>query len=236
MAKAETLAQEPGVIGKVCQEIKRKDLLHLAILLHDMGKGRKEDHCEVGKAIAEETAARLGCDEQETRTLVFLVHKHLLMSQTAFRRDPYDKKVLLPFARAVETPETLRKLLVLTAADIAAVGPGVLSKWKESLLIELYLRALPEVSGEQDEDGWSGTSQATGERGGARVHGCSGRGARLDRIATGPVSLALSAWDPSEADRGPSGGGRKAAGRGSAGRGELQRGTGHLRVHGDYPR
>jgi [protein-PII] uridylyltransferase len=151
VAKAETLAQEPGVIGKVCQEIKRKDLLHLAILLHDMGKGRKEDHCEVGKAIAEETAARLGCDEQETRTLIFLVHKHLLMAQTAFQRDPYDKKVLLPFVRSVGTPETLRKLLVLTAADIAAVGPGVLSKWKESLLIELYLRALPEVSGEQDE-------------------------------------------------------------------------------------
>jgi [protein-PII] uridylyltransferase len=150
VAKAETLAEEPGVIGKVCQEIKRKDLLHLAILLHDMGKGQKEDHCEMGKAIAEETAARLGCDEQETRTLVFLVHKHLLMSQTAFQRDPYDKKVLLPFARAVGTPETLRKLLVLTAADISAVGPGVLSKWKESLLIELYLRALKEVSGEQD--------------------------------------------------------------------------------------
>lgn len=151
VAKAEALAQEPGVIGKVCQEIKRKDLLHLAILLHDMGKGRKEDHCEVGKAIAEETAARLGCDPHETRTLVFLVHRHLLMSHTAFQRDPYDKKVLLPFVRAVGTPETLRKLLVLTAADISAVGPGVLTKWKESLLIELYLRALPEVSGEQDE-------------------------------------------------------------------------------------
>ena len=151
VAKAEALVQEPGVIGKVCQEIKRKDLLHLAILLHDMGKGRKEDHSEAGKTIAEETAARLGCDEQETRTLVFLVHKHLLMSQTAFQRDPYDRKVLLSFVRAVGTPETLRKLLVLTAADIAAVGPGVLSKWKESLLIELYLRALPEVSGEQDE-------------------------------------------------------------------------------------
>ena len=151
VAKAEALAEDPGVIGKVCQEIKRKDLLHLALLLHDMGKGQKEDHSEVGKAIAEETAARLGCDELETRTLVFLVHKHLLMSQTAFQRDPYDKKVLLPFVRAVGTPETLRKLLVVTAADIAAVGPGVLSKWKESLLIELFLRALPEVSGEQDE-------------------------------------------------------------------------------------
>jgi len=73
-----------------------------------------------------------------------------LMAHTAFRRDPYDEKVLLPFARAVATPEVLRKLFVLTAADLAAVGPGVLTKWKESLLIELYLRTLPEVSGERD--------------------------------------------------------------------------------------
>ena len=151
VAKAEALGLESGVIGEVYQEIRRKDLLHLAILLHDLGKGRKEDHCEVGKVIAEETAARLGLDEQETRTLVFLVHKHLLMANTAFRRDPYDQKVLLPFAEEVGTPEVLRKLLVLTAADIAAVGPGVLTKWKESLLTQLYLRARPAVLGEQDQ-------------------------------------------------------------------------------------
>src|SRR5437867_7914934 len=72
------------------------------------------------------------------------------MAHTAFRRDPYDEKVLLPFARAVATPEVLRKLFVLTAADLAAVGPGVLTKWKESLLIELYLRTIPEVSGERE--------------------------------------------------------------------------------------
>lgn len=149
VAKAEMLNQEQSLLGEVCREIKRKDLLHLAVLLHDLGKGREEDHSEVGKAIAQDTAVRLGFDEQETRTLVFLVHRHLSMAHTAFRRDPYDEKVLLPFARMVGTPEVLRKLLVLTAADIAAVGPGVLTKWKESLLVELYLRALPEVSGER---------------------------------------------------------------------------------------
>ncbi len=151
VAKAEALAMEPGIMGVVYQEIKRKDLLHLAILLHDLGKGRKEDHCEVGKAIAEETAARLGCDQQESRTLMFLVHRHLIMSHTAFRRDPYDEKVLVPFAQEVVTPEVLRMMLILTAADIAAVGPGVLTKWKESLLIELYLRTLRTISGEQDD-------------------------------------------------------------------------------------
>ena len=164
VAKAEALAEEAGIIGEVCREIKRKDLLHLALLLHDLGKGRKEDHSEVGKVIAEETAARLGCDEQETRTLIFLVHQHLMMADTAFHRDPYDEKVLLSFARAVGTPDTLRKMLVLTAADISAVGPGFLSKWKESLLVELFLRALPEVSGGRDEpDGPGRLKQLAGD-------------------------------------------------------------------------
>jgi [protein-PII] uridylyltransferase len=148
VAKAEALAREKGILGEVYREIRRKDILHLAILLHDLGKGREEDHSEVGRAIAEEAAARLAFDEQETRTLVFLVHRHLVMAHTAFRRDAYDEKVVLTFARTVGTPEVLRKLLVLTAADIAAVGPGMLTKWKESLLIELFLRTLPELSGE----------------------------------------------------------------------------------------
>jgi [protein-PII] uridylyltransferase len=150
VARAEALAQADGVLGEVYREIRRKDILHLAVLMHDLGKGREQDHSEAGQALAEEAAVRLGFDEQETRTLMFLVHRHLLMAHTAFRRDPYDEKVLLPFARAVGTPEVLRKLLALTVADIAAVGPGMLTKWKESLLIELYLRALPEVSGERD--------------------------------------------------------------------------------------
>ena len=150
VAKAEALADHKGVLGEVYREIKRKDVLHLAVLLHDLGKGHEEDHSEVGKRLAEDTAALLGFDERDTRTLVMLVHRHLLMAHTAFRRDPYDEKVLLPFAREVGTPEVLRKLLALTAADIAAVGPDVLTKWKESLLIELYLRAMQEVSGERE--------------------------------------------------------------------------------------
>lgn len=150
VAKCEALGEESSILGDVYREIRRKDLLHLAVLLHDLGKGREEDHSEVGRSIAEDTAGRLGLDEQETRTLTFLVHRHLLMAHTAFRRDPYDDKVLLPFAREVGTPEVLRKLLALTAADIAAVGPGVLTKWKESLLIELFLRTLPQVSGDRE--------------------------------------------------------------------------------------
>ena len=185
------------------------------------GRGGKKITAKWARVIAEEMAVRLGYDEQETRTLVFLVHRHLLMADTAFQRDPYDEKVLLPFARAVATPETLRKLLVLTAADIAAVGPGVLTKWKESLLIELYLRTLPEVLGERDETPGPERLKQLASEVAHEVHERRRPGARLDRIATGPVSLALSAWDASEADRSSSGGGQAAAGRRGAGRGKL---------------
>ncbi|HSA64365.1 MAG TPA: [protein-PII] uridylyltransferase [Nitrospira sp.] len=153
VGRVEALGQDPGVLGEVYRGIKRKDILHLAVLMHDLGKGQEEDHSDVGKRLSEEVAVRLGFDEQETRTLSFLVHRHLLMAHTAFRRDPNDERVVLPFAREVGTPEVLRKLLALTAADIAAVGPGVLTKWKESLLIELYTRTMPEVSGGRDEQG-----------------------------------------------------------------------------------
>ena len=150
VGRAEALASEPTALGEVYRSIKRKDILHLSVLMHDLGKGQEEDHSDVGKRMAEEVAVRLGLDEQDTRTLSFLVHKHLLMAHTAFRRDPNDVKVVLPFARDVGTPEVLKKLLALTAADIAAVGPGVLTKWKESLLVELYVKTMPEVSGERE--------------------------------------------------------------------------------------
>ena len=150
VAKAEALAQDHGIFGEVYREIKRKDVLHLSVLLHDLGKGHEEDHSEVGRRLAEDAAERFGFGEQETRTLVFLVYRHLLMAHTAFRRDPHDEKVLLPFAREVGTPEVLRKLFILTAADIAAVGPEVLTKWKEALLVELYFQALQEVSGDRE--------------------------------------------------------------------------------------
>lgn len=153
VGRAEALGRDSSVVGEVYRSIKRKDIIHLAVLMHDLGKGQEEDHSDVGRRLAEEVAVRLGLDEQDTRSLSYLVHRHLVMAHTAFRRDPNDVKVVLPFAREVGTPELLKKLLVLTAADIAAVGPGVLTKWKESLLIELYQRTMPEVSGERDDVG-----------------------------------------------------------------------------------
>ena len=149
--KVESLGKQPGTLGEVYREIREKDLLHLAVLLHDVGKGLPEDHSEVGRKIARDVSVRLGLDAQESRTLEFLVYEHLLMANTAFRRDPHDEKVRLTFCRAVESPERLKQLLLLTAADIAAVGPDMLTKWKEALLIELYLLALPEISGQSEQ-------------------------------------------------------------------------------------
>jgi [protein-PII] uridylyltransferase len=153
VGRAEALADEPGLLGDVYRGIRRKDILHLAVLMHDLGKGQKEDHGDVGKKQAEQVGLRLGLDEQDLRTLAFLIHRHLLMAHTAFRRDPNDEKVVLGFAREVGTPEVLKKLVILTAADIAAVGPGTLTKWKESLLIGLYMRTMPELSGEHEAQG-----------------------------------------------------------------------------------
>ncbi len=139
--QAELLAKDEGTLGAVYDEIQQKDLLHLALLLHDLGKGKSEDHSEVGKVIAQKTSERLGLTEQESRMLEFLVHKHLLMAHTAFRRDIHDKKVIQKFVRTVKDPEVLRQFLILTVADIAAVGPDVMNKWKETLLIELFSQA-----------------------------------------------------------------------------------------------
>ena len=151
--QAEQLEKDSGLLRMVYSEITQKDLLHLALLLHDLGKGRPEDHSEFGKVIAQRTADRLGLDQHDARTLEFLVYRHLLMANTAFRRDLQDDKVILSFAREVKSPEVLRKLLILTVADIAAVGPDMMSKWKEALLLELYSRTLAIISGERDGEG-----------------------------------------------------------------------------------
>ena len=145
--EAEAMIGQGSYLGRIYREIHRKDILHLALLLHDLGKGESGDHSLTGKRIAIEAADRLGLNEHERGLLALLVERHLLMSHLAFRRDLSDEKVLLRFAREVATPEALKMLLILTAADIAAVGPGVRTPWKEDLLMELYLKAMEELTG-----------------------------------------------------------------------------------------
>jgi [protein-PII] uridylyltransferase len=139
---------DPGPVGQAYRETKRKDVLHLALLLHDIGKGYEEDHSEVGRRIAETLSAEVGLGEHERQQLVFLVHKHLVMAHVATRRDLSDAATLVQFVRTVGTEETLRMLFVLTVADTDAVAPGSLTSWKESLFAELYARATEELTGD----------------------------------------------------------------------------------------
>ncbi len=141
-------ADDRGPLGRAYREIHHQDVLHLALLLHDLGKGRGEDHIEVGRRLAEDAAEQFALNEHRRDLLVFLVHKHLLMAHTAFRRDVSDVQTLVQFARQVGTPEVLRMLYVMTAADTDAVAPGSWTAWKESLLTELYARAMEELTGE----------------------------------------------------------------------------------------
>jgi len=139
---------DTGPLGRVYQGIKQKRTLHLALLIHDLGKGFVEDHSEVGQRIAEETAARLHLPLREAETLKFLVHKHLLMSHLAFRRDTSDDQLVVRFAVEVGSPEVLDMLFVLTAADFDAVGPGVWNAWKAKVLTELYQRTMKHLAGD----------------------------------------------------------------------------------------
>jgi [protein-PII] uridylyltransferase len=135
-------ASDPGPVGRVYRGLSRKRVLHLALLIHDLGKGHLEDHREVGVRIAAATAARLGLDPYESELLIFLVGKHMLMNYLAFRRDIGDERMVLNFAVQVGSPEVLEMLYVLTATDLAAVGPDVWDGWKAEILTDLFDRAM----------------------------------------------------------------------------------------------
>lgn len=135
---ATELQHQDSLLGLLYRGLRKKEILHLALLIHDLGKGYVEDHSEVGKRVAEETAVRLRLNEQDRETLVFLVHKHLMMSNIAFRYDLSDSQALVPFAATVGSSERLQMLLLLTYADLASVSPEVVNQWKVDLLLQLY--------------------------------------------------------------------------------------------------
>ena len=124
--------------GDAYRAVRSKRVLHLAAVLHDLGKGFDEDHSIVGERFALEAGEKLGLPEDERQSLAFLVRRHLLMSEIAQRRDISDLRVVASLARAVGTPDQLRMLYCLTCADLEAVGPGALSSWKLLLLTDLY--------------------------------------------------------------------------------------------------
>ncbi len=121
--------------------------LFVAGLLHDIAKGRDEDHSIAGERVVREMCPRLGLSAADTETVAWLVRHHLLMSETAQMRDLNDFKTILDFVGIVQSPERLKLLVILTVADIRAVGPGVWNGWKGQLLRTLYAEAEPLLTG-----------------------------------------------------------------------------------------
>jgi [protein-PII] uridylyltransferase len=132
------LKSDHSLSSAIIHQLINRRVLHVAVLLHDIAKGRGGDHSLLGADIARRLCPRLGLSKEETETVAWLVEHHLLMSRTAFKRDLSDFKTILDFAEAVASPERLRLLLILTVVDIRAVGPGVWNGWKAQLLRELY--------------------------------------------------------------------------------------------------
>ncbi len=135
------------VASELIGQVQSRRALYVAVMLHDIAKGRGGDHSELGAQVALDLCPRLGLSPEETETVSWLVLNHLLISATAFKRDIDDPKTILDIAETVQSPERLRLLLVLTVADMRAVGPKVWNGWKATLLRELYWRVAEVLAG-----------------------------------------------------------------------------------------
>lgn len=122
-------------------KIKSGRALYVAMLLHDIAKGRGGDHSEKGGKIAKSLCPRFGLSVEETETVIWLVENHLLMTFTALKRDLNDPKTIEDFAKTVQSPERLKLLTIMTTADIMAVGPERWNGWKASVIHSLYTMA-----------------------------------------------------------------------------------------------
>ncbi|SEN05027.1 UTP--GlnB (protein PII) uridylyltransferase, GlnD [Loktanella fryxellensis] len=127
----------PLATGILVGGVNRK-VLYVALLLHDVGKGRTEDHSIVGAQIARRVCPRLGLSKKDSDTVEWLIRAHLLMSDTAQKRDISEPRTIRGFAKAVKSVERLNLLTVLTVCDIRGVGPGTWNNWKAVLLRNLY--------------------------------------------------------------------------------------------------
>ncbi|MGV1014465.1 MAG: [protein-PII] uridylyltransferase, partial [Methyloceanibacter sp.] len=140
-------AAEHPVSSEIVRTIDNRRALYVAAFVHDIAKGRDEDHSTAGARIARELGPRLGLSPSETETASWLVEQHLTMSLFAQSRDLNDPKTIRDFASLVQSRERLKLLLLLTVADIRAVGPGVWTGWKGQLLRTLYFETEPLLGG-----------------------------------------------------------------------------------------
>jgi [protein-PII] uridylyltransferase len=142
----EAVEQFP-LASEIIAQIASRRALGLAVMVHDIGKGRGGNHSEIGGGIAERLGPRLGLTAEETETAAWLVRWHLAMSGVTTRRDLEDPRTVADFAELVQSPERLKALTVLTAVDISAVGPGRWNNWKAGLVEDLYHRTAEFLGG-----------------------------------------------------------------------------------------
>ncbi len=145
------LAAEHPLASKIIKTIDNRRALYVAALLHDVAKGRDEDHSAAGARIARELCPRLGLTPSETETVSWLIEQHLTMSLFAQSRDLNDPKTISDFVAIVQSRERLKLLLILTVCDICAVGPGTWTGWKGQLLRTLYYEVEPILGGGHTE-------------------------------------------------------------------------------------
>ena len=157
---------------------RHRELLYVTLFLHDIAKGRIEDHSIAGARVARNLCPRLGFSPAETETVAWLIEVHLLMSTVAQSRDLSDRMTIENFSAAVQSVEHLKLLTILTAADIKAVGPGVWNGWKAQLIRTLYYETEPVLTG-----GFSEVNRAQ------RV-----------AVAQAEFRAELSDWTPAEVD------------------------------------
>lgn len=131
------------------QRMEHPEVLRVAALFHDAGKGYGKGHSERGMEVVQPVLQRLGMTPEQGEEVNFLILQHLLMSETAFRRDIDDFKTIEEFAQKVSTPERLDQLLILTYVDISSVSTGMMTPWKAGLLWQLYLRCRRILLGEK---------------------------------------------------------------------------------------
>ncbi|GHD95056.1 [protein-PII] uridylyltransferase [Streptomyces naganishii] len=146
------------------RRVSRPDLLLVAALLHDIGKGWPGDHSVAGEIIARDVAARIGFDRADTHVLATLVRHHLLLVETATRRDLEDPATVHSVARVVGTHSTLELLHALTEADALATGPAAWSTWRGSLVADLVRRVSAALAGDHPDEPEPGAPGAEHER------------------------------------------------------------------------
>ncbi len=141
------LEAEHPLANEIFPEIKDRVVLYVALFLHDIAKGRKEDHSIAGAKVARKLCPRFGLTTAQTELVAWLIEEHLTMSSIAQSRDLADRKTIQDFHALVQTTERMKMLLILTVCDIKAVGPGVWNGWKGQLLRTLYYETEPLLTG-----------------------------------------------------------------------------------------